>query len=700
MQEEEVQQGGDSNNTEDRLSLNIEFTDDELLYNNQINQSSPANDNSSLDSIDNMGKMRYQSERQTSIEKIVNDVLIPPLSDSSPKMNYHNTNSDGAENGNNTSGDDIGNLHSVSPPLEVSDIDLSNISPLSSLQQHQTNITHPYFSTLDNKQNKQPNIANSIKNNNNNNNNSGMEKIKSPIAPINISSNINKQRIHYSNTPNILSSEYGNEYGQKSYDSRNVAVVKDDLYFLEYRNGRNSTDTRHKYGYRINNNNNNNYSKMINNRARSHTSHATTSPLTPHSVHTARTTINSPHSVHSSHTPHTPHSMNHAFPRFTPYSHNQSSKESSPKNKEQISPRQEEEQQQQQQPPQQMSSPKQQEEKKQIQIQEDKKIINNNINNNQTPILNKLKSQNKTSSSPKSTSTFLTSGPRLNYEEEGLSAADVEAVLSQLEIRPDTLRDSSTDFRPVFSCIRPIVCHKSNTPFYAQCSTAKLGYCTWCRQLRRGNQKQGSICLNCGERLTAKYHRWYPHLVRLEPLEKTRTKSMYIRYKPVFERFGITWHNDKQFDFVIDHYMLMKIYLSTENFNIDPLHLERTYMIGVFAGREFNTGALARKLLREGTKLAMFRADFPDYYDFLRDERAAVAEQMNLRFFQGIYKCYFHAHYTNIEGWYDPSVISRESIIETFKELCNTILAHTALAHINQNNNNKAMQISKYLSCN
>merc|ERR1712173_425447 len=246
-----------------------------------------------------------------------------------------------------------------------------------------------------------------------------------------------------------------------------------------------------------------------------------------------------------------------------------------------------------------------------------------------------------------------------------------------------------TDFRPVFSCIRPIVCHKSNTPFYAQCSTAKLGYCTWCRQLRRGNQKQGSICLNCGERLTAKYHRWYPHLVRLEPLEKTRTKSMYIRYKPVFERFGITWHNEKQFDFVIDHYMLMKIYLSTENFDINPLHLERTYMIGVFAGREFNTGALARKLLREGTKLAMFRADFPDYYDFLRDERAAVAEQMNLRFFQGVFKCYFHAHYTNIEGWYDPSVIDRERIVKTFKELCNAILAHTAMANMNEK---KAMQ--------
>ena len=300
------------------------------------------------------------------------------------------------------------------------------------------------------------------------------------------------------------------------------------------------------------------------------------------------------------------------------------------------------------------------------------------------------RSKSKSVGSPKS-SSFINSAPRLNYEDEGLSAQEVEEVLMQLEIRPDTLRDSSTDFRPVFSCIRPIVCHKSNTPFYAQCSTAKLGYCTWCRQLRRGNQKQGSICLNCGERLTAKYHRWYPHLVRLEPLEKTRTKSMYIRYKPVFERFGITWHNEKQFDFVIDHYMLMKIYLSTENFNIDPLHLERTYMIGVFAGREFNTGALARKLLREGTKLAMFRADFPDYYDFLRDERAAVAEQMNLRFFQGIYKCYFHAHYTNIEGWYDPSVISRESIIETFKELCNTILAHTALAHIQQSGgkNNK-----------
>lgn len=72
----------ETNNTEERLSLNMEFTDDELLY-KPINGSSPQNDNSSLDSMDNISKMRYQSEKQTSIEKIVNDVLIPPLSESS-----------------------------------------------------------------------------------------------------------------------------------------------------------------------------------------------------------------------------------------------------------------------------------------------------------------------------------------------------------------------------------------------------------------------------------------------------------------------------------------------------------------------------------------------------------------------------------------------------------------------------------------
>ena len=165
--------------------------------------------------------------------------------------------------------------------------------------------------------------------------------------------------------------------------------------------------------------------------------------------------------------------------------------------------------------------------------------------------------------------------------------------------------------------MRPVVCHRTNTPFYAQCSTQKLGYCTWCRQLRRGNQKQGSICLNCGERLTAKYHRWYPELVRLQPLEKQRTPELYKEYKPVFEKHGISWDDEKGLQFVMSHYMLLKIWVSDPNFAVDPMHLERTYMIGVFAGREFNTGALARKLLREGCKLAMFRADFPPLFEVL-----------------------------------------------------------------------------------
>ena len=63
--------------------------------------------------------------------------------------------------------------------------------------------------------------------------------------------------------------------------------------------------------------------------------------------------------------------------------------------------------------------------------------------------------------------------------------------------------------------------------------------------------------------------------------------------------------------------MLLKIWVSDAQFEVDPMHLERTYMIGVFAGREFNTGALARKLLREGCKLAMFRADFPPLFEVL-----------------------------------------------------------------------------------
>ena len=73
-------------------------------------------------------------------------------------------------------------------------------------------------------------------------------------------------------------------------------------------------------------------------------------------------------------------------------------------------------------------------------------------------------------------------------------------------------------------------------------------------------------------------------------MEKSRTPAIYKKYKPVFEKFGITWHTERQFEFVMNHYMMMKIYLSTQDFAIEPLHLERTYMIGVFAGREFNTG--------------------------------------------------------------------------------------------------------------
>ena len=173
----------------------------------------------------------------------------------------------------------------------------------------------------------------------------------------------------------------------------------------------------------------------------------------------------------------------------------------------------------------------------------------------------------------------------------------------------------TADMRPVYSTVLPIVCHYTNTPFYAQCSTAKLGWCTWCECLRPGNQKQGSICLTCGERLTAKYHRWYPELVRLEPYETTRNKETYRKFKLLFQYYGITWNDEKMLDFVVNHYMLMKIYVSTQEFDMSPLHVERIYMVGVFAGREFNTGALARKLLREGLHLSMFRADFPQLFE-------------------------------------------------------------------------------------
>ena len=51
---------------------------------------------------------------------------------------------------------------------------------------------------------------------------------------------------------------------------------------------------------------------------------------------------------------------------------------------------------------------------------------------------------------------------------------------------------------------------------------------------------------------------------------------------------------------------------------------------------------------------------------------------MNTLYFQGIYRCYFHVHHTNIEGWYDPQALTRERINETFGYLCDQILRHTA----------------------
>merc|ERR1719244_1164751 len=98
--------------------------------------------------------------RQNSIEKILNDVIIPPP-DPSPKMSYpHAASSDGADN---VSGDSSTNLQSPLGSDEL-DIDLSSISPLSSVQaQNASNISgHPYFSTLDNRQRAEKPSARSV----------------------------------------------------------------------------------------------------------------------------------------------------------------------------------------------------------------------------------------------------------------------------------------------------------------------------------------------------------------------------------------------------------------------------------------------------------------------------------------------------------------------------------------------------------
>ena len=109
------------------------------------------------------------------------------------------------------SGDSSANLNSPLGSDEL-DIDLSNMSPLSSVQAHNAGaISHPYFSTLDNRQraDKPPGSSNAeteTTDNETNANSDGTEseKMTRPLAPINITPNNTKRQIHYSHTPNIL----------------------------------------------------------------------------------------------------------------------------------------------------------------------------------------------------------------------------------------------------------------------------------------------------------------------------------------------------------------------------------------------------------------------------------------------------------------------------------------------------------------
>ena len=171
---------------------------------------------------------------------------------------------------------------------------------------------------------------------------------------------------------------------------------------------------------------------------------------------------------------------------------------------------------------------------------------NNNNNNNNHAISNGNNSNNKN----RTKKSLMDHGSDNNRSTRGdgkkLDIKDGNSVLSILNLKPDKHRDSSQDYKPVYSCIRSVVCHRTNTSFYASRGTQKLGYCTWCRQLRSGNQKQGSTCLNCGERLTAKYHRCYPELVQLQ-LDKQRTPELHTQYKQIiiFEKYGIIWDDEK-----------------------------------------------------------------------------------------------------------------------------------------------------------
>ena len=234
---------------------------------------------------------------------------------------------------------------------------------------------------------------------------------------------------------------------------------------------------------------------------------------------------------------------------------------------------------------------------------------NNNNNNNNHGITNDDSSDNNKYSNNKNRNerTLMERGSPSNRSMRvGGKKSDIKdgnSVLSLLKLKQDKLSDSSQDYRPVYLCIPPIVCRRL--------------------QLRRGNQKQG-------ERLTAKYRRWYPELVRLQPLEEQHTPELYT----IFKNYGSICHD-----------MLLKIWVSHPT--VDQMRLEKTCMIGVFAGHEFNTGALARKL-------SMFHTDFPTLFEYLRDQRAAVAEQMNARYF----------HHTNIEEWYDPQTLTRELLLK------------------------------------
>ena len=68
------------------------------------------------------------------------------------------------------------------------------------------------------------------------------------------------------NITKFRSSEYANEYGQKSFHDSNVPVVKDDLYFLEYgnRSGRGLGSSLHHHHAANNNNNRNNSNSQRN----------------------------------------------------------------------------------------------------------------------------------------------------------------------------------------------------------------------------------------------------------------------------------------------------------------------------------------------------------------------------------------------------------------------------------------------------